>query len=626
MSAFFKSSIGLLGFAFALTLAGCSLSEDRAKAVELDGTPLVGAGENLRAEALFDQIYMARLARSPIEQAFEGNRDQQHLWDDLSEEFALETQQLNKGHLVALQRLNAERLSDANQLNVRLYQQELETDIKAFQWSLHRYPISHMSGLHTGVATILIRLHRIESVEDANAYILRLRKVPELFDQLIDGLNRRAEQNIFAPKFVYENVIDSAQGIIKGYPFTGDSDDSSPLMADIKRKLAQLDLAEEDKQALEKAAETALLEFFGPAYRKLIAALETLQDQADFEGGAWKLPQGKAFYQHALRKMTTTELDADQIHRLGLSEVARIHEEMRALVTASGFQGELAEFFVASKTNPELFFPQTPAGKQAYIDAAEQAISNMQQRLPQLFGLIPKAQLSVKAVESFREQGSVGSAYYQQGAPDGSRPGVFYVNTYDMSLMPKHTLQSFAYHEGIPGHHMQVSIAQELTNVPKFRRAASYVAYSEGWGLYAELLPKEMGLYADLYADFGRLSAELWRACRLVVDTGLHDKQWGREQAIQYLMDTTPTEHKAAVKAVDRYLVMPAQATAYKIGMLKILELRQRAKEQLGDQFDLRGFHDVVLGNGALPLNILEEIVNQWIENLRSKQELAQDV
>ena len=579
---------------------------------DASGESVLKVQENARAAALFESTYQARLARSPIDQAFEGIRDQQDSWDNYSDAFQRESNRLDRAHLNNLQQLKPELLSDANQLNLRLYQQQLESALEEFKWRYHRYPVSHMTGIHTGVATVLIRLHRIETVDDANDYIKRLQGVTELFDQLIDGLQARAEKSIIAPQFVYQQAVENSQGIIAGQPFTESSSVDSPLMADFNRKLEKLDITESQKLQLQSRAQDALSKSVGPAYGKLIAVLSDLQSQAKVEGGAWTLPQGRAFYRHALRQTTTTELDAEAIHRLGLAEVERIHGEMKAIIQQADYKGDLSDFFIYMQSAPEFFFPQTAEGKQAYIDEAERLISDMKDRLPEVFGVLPKADIVIKPVEPFSEA-SVGAAFYQPVSADGSRLGVFYINTYDMSALPKYALPAIAYHEGIPGHHMQVALAQELDNVPQFRRASSYIAYAEGWGLYAELLPKEMGLYTDFYADFGRLSAELWRACRLVLDTALHDKGWSRKRAISYLMDNSPTDRQTAVKAVERYLVLPSQATAYKIGMLKILALRHQAKNSLADQFDIREFHDVVLMNGALPLNILEELVNQWI-------------
>ena len=615
-----KNRLGVLCLALALT-SGCANQPWKPQVEDALLVPsdaqIVNKhslSENAKAEALFASIYHARLARSPINEAFEGIQDQQDKWDNFSDVYHRENNRLDKAHIKSLKALNPALLSAANQLNLRLYQQELQSALDEFKWRYHRYPISHMTGIHTGVVAVLIRLHRIETAKDANDYITRLHGVTELFDQLIDGLQVREEMGLVAPRFVYQQAAESSQRIITGHPFGKSGSIDSPLMADFSRKLEKLDVTAQQKQQLMMGAKEALLASVGPAYRKLITVLNVLHSRAEVEGGAWSFPQGNAFYRHALRQTTTTELDAEAIHRLGLSEVARIQAEMKAIILQADYKGTLFDFFTHLQTDPSFFYPQTVEGKQSYIDEATRVFSEMEARLPELFNVMPEADIVVKPVEPFREKASVGSAYYQPAAGDGSRPGVFYINTYDMSAMPKYALPAVAYHEGIPGHHMQVSIAQALENVPEFRRTASHVAYAEGWGLYAELLPKEMGFYADLYTDFGRLSAELWRACRLVVDTGLHDKRWPREKAINYLMDNSPTDRKKAIKAVERYLVLPSQATAYQIGMLKILALRQQAKHELGNRFDIREFHDVVLSNGSLPLNILEEMVERWID------------
>ena len=337
-----------------------------------------------------------------------------------------------------------------------------------------------------------------------------------------------------------------------------------------------------------------------------------LEKRADDRDGAWKFPDGEAFYNNALARTTTTDLTAKEIHSIGLAEVARIHDEMRAIKDKVGFKGDLKAFMQFMKTDKQFYYPNTAEGKQRYLDEATALIDNMKSRLDELFIVKPKADLKVKAVEAFREK-AAGKAFYQQPAPDGSRPGIYYANLYDMEAMPTYQMEALAYHEGIPGHHMQIAIAQELEGVPKFRKFGGYTAYVEGWGLYSELVPKEMGLYEDPYSDFGRLSMELWRACRLVVDTGIHAMKWTRQQGIDYYVNNTPNATSDGVKMVERHIVMPSQATAYKVGMLKILELREAAKEKLGDKFDIREFHDVVLKNGAVPLNVLEKFVDQWV-------------
>jgi uncharacterized protein (DUF885 family) len=310
--------------------------------------------------------------------------------------------------------------------------------------------------------------------------------------------------------------------------------------------------------------------------------------------------------------MTTTDMSAEEIHNLGLSEVARIHDEMRTIMQAVGFDGDLQAFFTFMREDPQFYYPDTDEGRAAYLAKAVSIIDTMRARLDDIFVTKPKAEIIVKAVEPFREA-TAGKAFYQRPSLDGSRPGTYYANLYRMESMPTYQMEALAYHEGIPGHHMQGSIAQELENIPMFRKLGGYTAYSEGWGLYSEFIPKEMGFYADPYSDFGRLSMELWRAARLVVDTGLHDKRWTRQQAIDYLSENTPNSLSDATNAIERYIVMPGQATAYKIGMLEILRLRQHAQEELGDKFDLREYHDVVLANGAVPLSVLGDLVDEWI-------------
>ena len=359
------------------------------------GESVLKVQENVRAAALFESTYKARLARSPIDQAFEGIRDQQDSWDNYTDAFQRESNRLDRAHLNNLQQLNPELLSDANQLNLRLYQQQLESALEEFKWRYHRYPISHMTGIHTGVATVLIRLHRIETVDDANDYIKRLQGVTELFDQLIDGLQARAEKSIIAPQFVYQQAVENSQGIIGGQPFAETGSVDSPLMADFNRKLENLDITGSHKLQLQSRAQDALLQSVGPAYGKLIAVLNDLQSQAKVEGGAWTLPQGRAFYRHALRQTTTTELDAEAIHRLGLAEVERIHGEMKAIIQQADYKGDLSDFFIYMQSAPEFFFPQTAEGKQAYIDEAERLISELRIACQRYLVFYPRRILSL---------------------------------------------------------------------------------------------------------------------------------------------------------------------------------------------------------------------------------------
>ncbi len=566
--------------------------------------------ESQKANELFEEIFMEAVMRSPMYQSYLGIKDDQDKWDDISPEQAEEELALKKDQLARVTAIDQSKLDKQTEVSYLLMKQQLEHDIEDFKWRHHNYPVNQMFGLHSSVASLLINQHRINEVVDAEAYISRLNGLPELFDQLAENLRLRAEKGIIAPKFVYPYVISDSKNIITGAPF--DDGEASALWADFSGKLDNLEIDQSKRDELMSAAKQAMLESVKPAYQNLIAAVEDIAAQADTKDGAWKFPEGEAFYNNALKRTTTTDLTADEIHEIGLSEVARIHDEMRVIMEKVGYEGTLQEFFVYMRNNEDFIYPATEEGRQRYLDEATAYIDSMKGRLDQLFLRQPKADLIVKAVEPFREK-SAGKAFYQQPSMDGSRPGTYYANLYDMASMPTYQMEALAYHEGIPGHHMQIAIQQELEGIPSFRKFGRYTAYSEGWGLYSEFLPKEYGYYEDPYSDFGRLAMELWRACRLVVDTGIHSKKWTREEGIEYYVTNTPNARADAVKMVERHIVMPSQATAYKIGMIKILELREKAKAELGDAFDIREFHDVVLASGPVPLNILEQFVNDYI-------------
>ncbi len=565
---------------------------------------------NEQVNAFFDDVFMRNVMRSPISQTYMGIKKDYDKWDDNTEARALEDLALTKKDLATLNAFDRSQLDDSTKISYDLMKQGLEQSIADFKWRYHNYPVNQMYGTHSMVPALLINQHQIADVKEAKAYISRLHGVTKVFSQLQDSLEVRAQKGIIAPKFVFPHVIGSSKNIIVGAPF--DNGDDSTLLADFKRKVNKLEIADDKKKDLINEATKALTKSVGPAYKKLISYLKTLEQRADDKDGVWKFPQGDAFFNNALARTTTTDLTAKEIHAIGLSEVARIHDEMRQIKDKVGFKGDLAAFMQFMKTDKQFYKPNTPEGKKEYLDEAVALIDNMELRLDELFIVKPKASLKVKAVEAFREK-AAGKAFYQQPAPDGSRPGIYYANLYDMEAMPTYQMEALAYHEGIPGHHMQIAIAQELEGVPKFRKFGRYTAYTEGWGLYSELVPKEMGLYQDPYSDFGRLAMELWRACRLVVDTGIHAMKWDRQQGIDYYVNNTPNATSDAVKMVERHIVMPSQATAYKIGMLKIVELREDAKKRLGDKFDIRQFHDVVLKNGPLPLSTLEGFVEQWI-------------
>lgn len=576
------------------------------------------AAETERLNAFFETKFNQSLSRHPMSATFLGSRENYDKWNDASDANRVAEMEIQRQTVAEMrEQFDPAALTDQGRLSYRLAEYQLDLAEKAHNRRFHNYTFSQMRGAHAGIASFLIGQHKVTSKSDADAYIARLRGIETYLGQNLDNAKASAEQGIRPPLFVYDFVINGAANVIDGYPFEGVGPDRpSPLYGDFVSKVDALvtnsTITEAEAAELKAEARTALLEHVYPAYFELITWVSEDQANATTDDGAWKLPDGAAYYRDRLAQMTTTDMTADEIHQLGLSEVARIHDEMRAIMQAVDYDGTLQDFFEYTRTDARFFKPNTEAGKAEYLAEATAMIDTMRDALPSVFNTFPQAEMQVKAVEPFRER-AAGKAFYQRPAPDGSRPGVYYANLYRMQDMPLYQMEALAYHEGIPGHHMQLAISQELTGIPKFRKYGSVTAYTEGWGLYSEYLPKEMGFYQDPYSDFGRLAMELWRAARLVVDTGLHAKQWTREEAIAYLLTNTPNPEGDARKAIERYIVMPGQATAYKIGMIKILELRQTARTQLGERFDIRDFHDVVLKDGPVPLQILEENVQTWI-------------
>ncbi|WP_378187253.1 DUF885 family protein [Aquimarina sp. W85] len=579
-----------------------------------------------KLNAWFEEQFQIELADSPMMQTYLGVKtDDYGKWDDISNQKEVKELERTKQRLAYLKDSVAiNKLDKATLLSYTLFKQNLENDIEDFEYRFYTYPVNQMHGMQAEIPAFLINMHSIADTTDANAYISRLTKLDALFGQLVENLKIREKNGILPPKFVFTKVLGDSKNIITGKPFDNSKEEST-LLSDFKNKLKTLELEKEKESAYIKRAEKALMTSVKPAYEKLIVMLEDQQQRATTDDGAWKFPKGEAFYNKALKRTTTTDMTANEIHELGLKEVSRIHKEMKDIMKQVGFKGTLQDFFKFMKEDSQFYYANTEEGKKAYLDEAKELINTMKGRLDELFITKPKADIVVKAVEPFREK-SAGKAFYQRGTPDGSRPGTYYANLYDMEAMPKYQMEALAYHEGIPGHHMQISIAQELENIPKFRKFGGYTAYIEGWGLYNEFLPKEIGMYSDPYSDFGRLAMELWRACRLVVDTGIHAKKWTREAGIKYYVENTPNAESDAIKMVERHIVMPSQATAYKIGMIKILALRKMSKEKLGDKFDIREFHDVVLTNGALPLNVLEQLVNDWIDKTLASKDIKENV
>jgi uncharacterized protein (DUF885 family) len=570
-----------------------------------------------RANAFFERAWEARIALSPEAQTVLGRRTNHDRWSERTDAAAQAEDALLEAQLATLRAtFDRDALDRQTRLSYDLFIEDTERRLADAPYRRHHFLFDQLNGQQAQVPAFLINFHAIGSVSDAQAYIARLRGIQPLFAELIEQMDRAAAAGIVPPRFTFPYAISDARNVIEGKPFNASGMDSA-LYADFSTKVEALGLPAAESDRLLADCRAALLEEVRPAYESLIAALTRLAPTAQGDQGAWSLPDGDRYYATQLAAHTTTELSADEIHRLGLAEVARIHAAMQGVMTRVGFTGSLSEFFAAMRSDPRFYLPEGSVGRAEYLRQATAAIDAARARLPQYFSVLPRASMQVKAVEEFREQ-SAGKAFYSEPAEDGSRPGTYYVNLYRMQDMPTYELEALAFHEGIPGHHLQIARAIELAGVPSFRRQGQVTAYIEGWGLYAETLAGEMGFYQDPYSYFGRLTQELWRASRLVVDTGVHAKRWSREQAIDYLMTNTPNPKGQAVKAIERYMVMPGQATAYTVGMLRILELRERAKTELGPRFDIRDFHEVVLGNGPVSLSVLDRLVEEYVARTRA--------
>lgn len=607
-----------------LTMAACLL-----------GTPLITAcqpgsdgkqtreqlvqAESDRLNAWFAARYEEELAQSPMTQTFQGIKDNQDKLDDISQMAADEEAVLKEGWLTEMRRdFDIDRLDPQTRLSYRLFEYDVENSLRNHKFGQHDYVFEHMSGPHSSLPSFMINFHKVETADDAKAYIARLNAFERYLGQAESRARRQAEAGVLLPKFVYGKIRKASRNVISGQPFD-QSDKDSPLWDDLQTKINKLDIAQDEKDTLLAGGKAALLGSVQPAYLSLIAMFDEHAGVANQEDGAWKLPDGGDYYAARLKNYTTTDMTAEEIHEIGLAEVARIQDEMRAIMKQVEFTGTLKEFFNYLRTDKQFVYPDNDEGRQSYITEATAIIDDMKGRLDSLFNVKPKADMIVKRVEPFREDTAFG-AFYNSPALDGSRPGTYYINLKNMADQPKYLMQALAYHEGIPGHHMQLAIAQELQGLPKFRTLGGHTAYIEGWALYAEAVPAELGLYTDPYSDFGRLSMEIFRAARLVVDTGIHSKKWTREEAVQYYLDNIPNPEGDVRAEIDRYIVWPGQATAYKIGMLKIGDLKQKAQSELGEKFDIAAFHDVVLANGSVPLAVLEDLVDEWIKETKSKE------
>ncbi len=512
-------------------------------------------------------------------------------------------------NLEQLRQYPLEKQNESQRLSTAVLDWFLAVQVEGEKYQWHNYPVNQLFGVQNQFPSFMANTHRLLAPRDCEYYLKRLDALPLKFDQTLEGLKLREQKGITPPRFVVEKVLKEMT------EFVGQAPAENILATSFKTRVAKIDkLNEQQRSDFQSRVETEIRGKVYPAYQKLIDYFTELLPKTTTDDGVWKLPDGEAFYAHMLRENTTTTLNPTEIHALGVSEVERIEAEMRAILDANGFAGQpIGPSLVALGKDPRFLYPNDDAGRAAGLAEYTRLIDQALEKSKQLFSTIPKAKIEVRRVPEFKEKTAPG-AYYEGAALDHSRPGIFYSNLRDMNELARWTMPTLAYHEGVPGHHFQISTAQELKGLPQFRKLIPFTSYVEGWALYTEWLAKDAGWYeGDPFGDLGRLQAELFRAVRLVVDTGIHAQRWTREQAIAYMLEKTGMGEKEVTAEIERYIVNPGQACAYKVGMLKIRELRTRSQQELGAKFDQREFHDVVLKNGALPLEILEQQVNKYI-------------
>ena len=569
-------------------------------------------GEDARLEAFFERVFERNLARSPAAQSSMGvARGAAGWWPDVGEARAEENIALTRSDLAELRRFDRTALSPEGQLSFDLFAYDAEEAIERHHWRSNHYPVCQMRGPQRDIPQTLINNHSVTSVADAEAYAARLHAVRPHLAAVVARLEEQAEKGVVPPSFSIPLVVGNCEKLIRGAPFEPGAADS-PILADFRGKLAGLSLPDGEKVRLIKAVEAGLIEGFQPGFALLISYLRNVRCGANCNDGVWRLPDGDAYYRAQLRWNTTLPISPGEVHRIGLEETRRLHSEMLLVAKRAGFTGTLHELFAHVRSDARFYYPDTAEGKAAYLEAMRAKIAAVTARLGELTNHVPSAEVLVKPVEAWLEA-SAGTAGYFAPSADGSRPGILYVNTRDMRNLPIFELSALSYHEGVPGHHLEKAVTRALGGLPKFRAFGGYTAFSEGWALFAEQLPIDMGLYDDPWQDFGRLSMELMRAGRLVTDTGVHALRWSREKAIAWLDENTPANHADNVTSIQRYIVTPGQACAYEMGKLKLVELRDRARKALGGEFDLRRFNDRVLGSGPLPLPLLEANIDAWI-------------
>ena len=501
-------------------------------------------------------------------------------------------------------------LSDGDRRSKEIALSLLDLVAEGKRFRFHNFPVNQMFGVQNGFPSFMQDTHQIHDRGDALDYVARLSKVGVKFDQVLEGLRHREELGILPPQFVVDHVVAEMNGLVST-PV-----EESILFTALASKMADAGIGEGARQRLTSAARQEIENTVYPAYGRLIEYFVALDAKVEGNYGVWALPDGDQLYRLALRFFTTSDLDPEKIHQLGLAEVERIQGEILAILGEVG--RDVSEGFgptmVALKDDPAFYYPDTDEGREAILLEYQSILDEISAGLDEAFDIRPSAGVEVRREAAFKEKTAPG-AHYQPPAMDGSRPGVFFANLYDIKATPKYGMRTLAYHEAVPGHHFQIALQMEQKDLPFFRRLIPFTAYIEGWGLYAEYLAWELGFLEDPYDNVGRLQAELFRAVRLVVDTGIHHGRWSREEAIDYMLENTGITESDVVSEIERYFILPGQACAYKIGMMKILELRRKAQDELGERFDLRDFHRVLLTAGSMPLPLLERLINELIES-----------
>jgi uncharacterized protein (DUF885 family) len=548
---------------------------------------------------LFAEIWEDRLKHSPEFASFLGDKRYNDQLTDYSVQEVNASLSRGRAFIQRLSEIDTTGLPEQERLSAELMLRSLIDDQEGARFKEWQMPINQFSGFHTDLPNLVNDL-QFETVKDYDDYIARLKKVPTAFSPNMTNMELGIDEGRMPPQYLLEKVVVQTQTLADQKPT------ESPFAMPLKKFPKAISAADQKRISAE------VLDVVGtqvlPAYQRFAKFLKAeYVPKGRKDPGAWALPDGEAYYAYRVRQSTTLNKSASEIHQIGLDEVKRDEAEMLAIVHKLGF-ADLKSFSAALKENPKMH----PASKEALIDAYKSNIAQMQPKLPGLFGTLPKAQLEVVPVPAYIEKDQA-AAYYNPGSQDGKRPGRVYVNTYNFAERSLAPVEAVSYHEGIPGHHLQISIAQELSGLPEFRKQSYYTAYTEGWGLYSERLGKEIGFYQDPYSDYGRLEADIWRAIRLVVDTGVHSQHWTRQQMVDYFREHSAIDETNIQAEVDRYIAWPGQALGYKMGQLKILELKQKAQTALGPKFDIKAFHDEILDSGALPLDVLEQRVDAWI-------------